>query len=202
MQAERAAALRRDRWAEREGARIAGKDEAARRAVQTCLLLIPILGVCALAAWVRFGAGQPARGLVLGVLLGMAALAWVAETAAEVRVAKQQGADYLPQGPWPFLAKMTGGLGRTMRGAGRGAAAVARPVREAGGCVGGCLTLIVLVVFLMVLSLTIQLTILLLATGLVALPVAHICLAIRRLRRWQRWHTQQELQAQEGALGQ
>lgn len=209
-QTTRAAALARQRWEEQERSRLAGRDKAVRRAVRVCLLLIPVLGVGALADGrlavhdfhVSSGSAVYLAWIIPAVF---AILAWAGETVLEVHVAKQQGTDYLPQGAWPVFAAVTDRFGRLARGTGRAVSGAAgRALSLAGdGCLGGCLGclgLIVLVAALSALAYTLAFGLfLVLDVCLVAVPAVHAAMAAGRMRRWRTLHDEQKLQVTQAS---
>lgn len=206
-QTTRAAALARQRWEEQERTRLAGRDEAVRRAVRVCLLLIPVLGLDALAAGkLLLVTHRSAHDWAWVIPAVLAVLAWAGETAAEVHVARQQGTDYLPQGAWPVLATVTDRFGRVFRRAGTGVSSAVDAAADLGGCGGGCIgciSLIVLGVLIYFLVETIHeafgLLLLLLFAGLVAVPAIHAAMAAGRMRRWRTLHAEQKLQVTQAS---
>ncbi|RAY14408.1 serine/threonine protein kinase [Actinomadura craniellae] len=202
----RAAELRRH-WDDRERHRLAGGAAATRRAI---LLSLPILACWLLGGLLvdalfladgdpgtqAVGGLQRGSGPALGLLLALAVLAWLVQCGAEVALARRQGADYLPKGPWPWLAKLLGAGGRGLGGASQALSGTARQGRR--GC--GFLLLAAVIPLLVVLLLLTALTPLagpLWILILIAAPTAHAIGAGIRHHHWRQTHDR----ARREALG-
>ncbi|MFC4911168.1 protein kinase domain-containing protein [Actinomadura gamaensis] len=115
----RAEEIRRH-WDERERLRLEKRDASVRRAVGWSL---PILAFWLAGSWVI--AQLSGGGTKLGpsgwfVMLGVVAvLAWAVQCAAEVFVARAQGGEYLPHGPWALLSRALSASGRGMNKVGQ-----------------------------------------------------------------------------------
>ncbi|WP_019629506.1 serine/threonine-protein kinase [Actinomadura atramentaria] len=207
--AERRDAALRARWADRERARLAGRGRATARAVAWSLpvLALWLLGGLLISALAgdgdrggtsSVGGLQRGGGFSFGLLAAVGVLAWLVQCGAEVVVARAQGGDYLPTGPWAWLAKALGAGGR---GLSKASATVSGAARRngPGGC--GLLLLAALVPLLVLILLAAAVTPL---AGmvwlliLVAAAAAHAVAAGVRLHRWRTAHAEGERAATSG----
>ncbi|MGI8330690.1 protein kinase domain-containing protein [Actinomadura scrupuli] len=202
--AELQAADRARLWQEKERARLAGRGRATVRAVLWSLPLLLIwVGGSLLIGQLFGGRGdgtssvggvQRSSTVPVGFLLALSVLAWLVQCACEVTVARRQGGDYLPLGPWAWLSRLLGAGGRGLSSASKAVSGTARR-RGTRGCgflmIAGILpVLLLLVVFAAVAAIIWLLWILV----LVAVPVAHAIGAGVRLHRWRSAHEQAEHQ--------
>ncbi|QFG24861.1 serine/threonine-protein kinase [Actinomadura sp. WMMB 499] len=191
---ERSAAQRAQRD-ERERARLAGRGAAVRRAV---LWTLPLLPVWLFGSWIvgelfagdpdggPVGAGsiQRSSGVPFGFLAVLSVVVWAAQCGVEVLLARAQGADYLPQGPWAMFSKVLGAGGRGLSTASRTVSGAAqRTGRRGCGLVLLAATIPLLLVFLLLAAVT-PVAGLLWTLVLIAAPVAHGIVAGVRLNRW------------------
>ncbi|MBA9003802.1 protein kinase domain-containing protein [Thermomonospora cellulosilytica] len=196
--AEHRLAERTRHWAERERRRLAGRGAATARAVAWTL---PLLALWLFGSWVvgalGGGDGQGTSGtfsfhggdgVPFALLAVVSVLAWAGQCGAEVLLARRQGADYLPYGPWSWLSKALNAGGRGLSRASQTVSASARATGRRG-C--GPLLLLAIVPLLMVLllvSLVTAMASLLWLLVLVAAPVAHAIVAGVRLHHWKAEH--------------
>lgn len=184
------------RWEQRENGRLAGRRPAVIRAVLWTLPLAALwLGGSWLAphlldsASVRSTTGSTGTaGDPTSFLLFVAVLAWLVEAGCEAVVATRQGTEYLPLGPWAWLAKVLRGAGRGLSGASRQVSGAARSSGPRG-C--GVLLLIGIVpLFLIVILFATVLSIawLLWLAVLVVVPIGHVIATGIRLQRWRQEH--------------
>ncbi|TNY35145.1 serine/threonine-protein kinase [Thermomonospora catenispora] len=201
--AERRHAERARHWAEREHRRLAGRGAATARAVAWTL---PLLALWLLGSWVvsalSGGDGpqgptlpgvQPSSGPPTVLLTVVSVLAWAGQCGAEVLLARRQGADYLPHGPWSWLSKVLNASGRGLSRASQTLSASARATGRRG-C-GPLLVLLLIVPLAMILILVTLLTAavsLLWLAVLVLAPVVHAVVAGMRLHRWRIEHERAE----------
>jgi hypothetical protein len=202
--AQRTAAARVQQWQEQESRRLAGVKAATTKAVLWSLpILVLWLAGSRLVDALFGGAGgtttvgapQGAKPMSLVVLLGAAVLAWGVQLGAEVMLARRQGRDYLPYGPWAWLAKV---LGIGGRGLSRVSGTISGSVRPDSprGCgfvlLAGVLPLILILLLFSVLS---ALAEFLWIIVLLAVPVAHATAAGLRLHRWRQAHEETKREA-------
>ncbi|TYB46579.1 serine/threonine-protein kinase [Actinomadura chibensis] len=200
---DRLAAARRDeelraQWAERERLRLAGTNSAMARAV---LWTLPLLLFWLLGSWIAdvlFGGGGDAKttsvggssntsGMPFAVLVAASVLVWAVQCGSEVALARRQGADYLPHGPWSFFAKALAAGGRVLSGVSRASRSMPGAARRTGrpGC--GLLLIAGIVPLLLVLLLLGAVTpigSLLWLLAMAAAAFAHAVTAGMRLHRW------------------
>ncbi|MCW2918323.1 MAG: serine/threonine protein kinase, partial [Actinomycetia bacterium] len=196
--AELQAADRQRLWQEKDRERLAGRSGATVRAVLWSLPLMLIWVGGSLLIGQLFGGrgdGTSAVGGVqrsstvpVGFLLALSVLAWVVECGCEVMVARRQGRDYLPLGPWSWLSKLLGASGRGLSSASKAVSGTAQR-RGTRGCgflmIAGILPVLLLLVVFAAVSAIIWLLWILV---LVAAPVAHAIGAGIRLHRWRLAH--------------
>jgi hypothetical protein len=194
--AVREAEALRERWAERERRRLAGRGAAVARAVAWSL---PLLALWLFIGWLLGSSGdkdgtksvgglQSGSVVSFGVLAALAVLAWAVQCGSEVVVARAQGADYLPYGPWSWMSRLLGAGGRGLSKASQTMSGAARRTGR-GGC--GLLLLAGTVPLLIILLLTAVLTSvasLLWMLVLVAVAAGHAVGAGVRLHRWRQAH--------------
>ncbi|MFD0540675.1 hypothetical protein ACFQY7_49630 [Actinomadura luteofluorescens] len=196
---QRDEALRTHR-ADRERLRLAGRGTAMAKAVA---LTSPLLLFWLLGSWVigsLFGGGKDdgtasvglhssSSGLSFGFLAVMAVLAWAVHCGSEVFVARAQGSDYLPHGPWAMLSGILGAGGRGLSTASQTMTGAAqRTGRRGCGCVLAAAT-VPLLLFLLLLAAVTSIASLLWVLVLIAVPVAHAVAAGVRLHRWRQERT-------------
>lgn len=194
------AADRERLWQEKERERLAGRGGATVRAVLWSLPLLLIwIGGSLLIGQLFGGRGdgtsavggvQRSSTVPVGFLLTLSMLAWLVECACEVTLARRQGRDYLPLGPWAWLSRLLGASGRGLSSASKAVSGTAQR-RGTRGCgflmIAGILpVLLLLVVFAAVAAIIWLLWILI----LIAVPVAHAVGAGVRLHRWRLAHEQ------------
>jgi eukaryotic-like serine/threonine-protein kinase len=189
------AVARQEYLAERERLRLQGRGAAITRAV---LWTLPLLALWLFGSWLiggLFGGGedqgtqsvggvQRSAGVPLAALMTVAFVAWVVECAAEVWLARAQGADYLPYGPWSWLSKF---FSASSRGLAKASQTVSGAAQQTGrrGC--GLLLLALVVPLLLILLLLAALTAvagLLWLLFLVAVSVAHAVAVGIRHHQW------------------
>ncbi|SFN95528.1 Protein kinase domain-containing protein [Actinomadura madurae] len=203
---ERLAAEQRDealrgQWADRERRRLAGRNAAVAKAV---LLTLPFLLLWLVGSWVvgsLFGGGgddsgttsvglhTSSSGLSFGVLAVLSVLAWGVQCGSEVMVARTQGADYLPEGPWAMLSGILGAGGRGLSKASQTMSGAAQRTGRRG-C--GFLLIAGVVPLLLVLLLIAAVTSIaspLWVLALVIASAAHAVAAGVRLHQWRRART-------------
>lgn len=204
---ERHAAARRSeelraQWADRERLRLAGRGAAVTRAVVWSL---PILAIWLAGSWVvgsLFGTGKhddgttsvglhasSGGGVPFAALAVLAVIAWGVQCGAEVMLARAQGGDYLPYGPWSLISKVLGAGGRGLSRASRTMSGAARR-NDRRGC--GFLLLAGTVPLLILLLLAAALTSIasvLWVLVMVAGAAAHGVAAGVRMHRWQQART-------------
>ncbi|TMQ94038.1 serine/threonine protein kinase [Actinomadura soli] len=199
---DRLAAQRQDealraQWADRERQRLAGRGSATTRAL---LWTLPLLAFWLLGSWTvdtlfggddtgpsAVGGFQRSSGPSLGVLIAASVVAWAVQCGSEVMLARAQGAEYLPGGPWSLFAKVLAAAGRALSGVSRASRTMSGAARRTGrpGCgllfLAGTLPLLIVLILLgAVMPLGPLLWLLLLAAG----AFAHAVMAGMRLHRW------------------
>ncbi|MGP4023798.1 protein kinase domain-containing protein [Actinomadura sp. 3N407] len=202
---DRDAARQRDEalrahWEERERQRLAGRGSAMTRAV---LWTLPLLFLWLLGSWVvgsLFGGGdeegtasvglqRSSSGLSFGVLAVFSVLAWAVHCGSEVFLARAQGKDYLPHGPWSMLSGFLGASGRGLSKASQTMTGAAQSTGRRGcGFLLLAGTIPLLLILLLVGALTSvasMLWLLLLIVG----PAAHAVGAGVRLHQWRQTRT-------------
>lgn len=204
--AQQQAEGRRRQWAMREQQRLAGRGNAVMRAV---LWSLPLLAVWLLLSWMigslfagggkegtqAVGGLQRSNGVPIGLLLLVAVLAWAVQCGAEVLLARTQGKDYLPYGPWSWLSKVMGAGGRGLSKASQVMSASAQNTGRRGcGLLLLAGTVPLLLILLLLAALTpvaglLWLLILVVAAG------AHAVAAGVRLHQWRQHHQQAEREA-------
>jgi hypothetical protein len=197
LRTERQRAAERERhWAERERRRLAGRTAAITRAV---LWSLPLLLLWFGGSWLvsriievlssERNTGSRDNSRLLALSLTLAGVAFVVELLCEVIVAGRQGGDYLPVGPWSWVAaglrKMSVGLSAISRLFSSGA-------RQLGSRGAGCLALVALCLPLFLLAIAapalLALAPLLWLAVLAVAPVIHAIVAGVRLHAWRREH--------------
>ncbi|WP_308286875.1 serine/threonine-protein kinase [Actinomadura parmotrematis] len=198
----------RGRWTDRERQRLEGRGAAVVRAVAWTLpaLLVWLAGSW-LVATLFGGSGEEGRGtssvglsgntstgVPFAALAVIGVLAWAAECAAEVLLARAQGKDYLLYGPWSGLSKMLFGVSKASR-------AVSGAAQQSGrrGCGVMLLAGVVpLLVILLVVSALTAVASMLWALLMVVAAAAHCAGAGVRLHRWRQAHRTAEQAAMSG----
>jgi hypothetical protein len=128
-------------------------------------------------------------GVPFAALAVLAVIAWGVQCGAEVMLARAQGGDYLPYGPWSLISKVLGAGGRGLSKASRTMSGAARR-NDRRGC--GFLLLAGTVPLLLLLLLAAALTSIasvLWVLVMVAGAVAHGVAAGVRMHRWQQART-------------
>ncbi|MEU8801488.1 serine/threonine-protein kinase [Spirillospora sp. NPDC048819] len=190
----------RAQWEERERQRLAGRGSATTRAV---LWTLPFLFFWLLGSWVvgsLFGGGdgdgtasvglqRSSSGVPFGVLAVFSVLAWAVHCGSEVFLARTQGKDYLPQGPWSMISGFLGASGRGLSKASQTMTGAAQSTGRRG-CgfllLAGTIPLLLIVLLLGALtSIASMLWLLLLIVG----PAAHAVGAGVRLHQWRQTRT-------------
>ena len=201
---ERRAAEGLRHWEERERQRLAGRTTAMIRAV---LWTLPLLVVWTGGGWLlgqlrnaakndSYG-GVGAVGAPTALLVTFAVAAWLVGVACEVFLASRQGTDYLPLGPWSWLAKGLGGVKRGFSGVARTVSGTTRR-RGPGGCgVLLIVALVPLIVLLVVVAVLISIAWLMWLAVMVAASIAHVVVTGVRMQRWR----QERERAKEQAMG-
>ncbi|MFC5754522.1 serine/threonine-protein kinase [Actinomadura rugatobispora] len=202
----------RRQWAERERRRLAGQGGAVRRAVVWSLPLLALWLLGSLVVGALFSGGdgsgtssvggfQRSSGVPLGVLLVFSFLAWAVQCGSEVVLARAQGEDYLPHGPWSWLSRFLGASGRGLAKASQTMSGAAqRTGRRGCGLLLLGVTVPLLILLLLMAAVTSVASLLWLLV-LVAGPAAHAVAAGVRLHRWRRDHAEAERKALAGAAG-
>ncbi|MEU5991580.1 serine/threonine-protein kinase [Spirillospora sp. NPDC047418] len=186
-------------WAERERLRLAGRGAAAVRAV---LWTLPLLFFWLAGSWVvgslfggddegtaSVGLHSSSSGIPFGALAVVSVLAWAVQCGSEVLLARAQGKDYLPYGPWSMLS---GVLNASGRGFSKASQTMSGAAQRTGrrGC--GLMLLAVTVPLLLLLLLLAALTSIasvLWVLVLIAASAAHAAAAGVRLHRWRQART-------------
>jgi hypothetical protein len=194
----------RTHWADRERQRLAGRGTAAVKAVA---LTSPLLVAWLLGSWVvgsLFGGGSDdgttsvglhssSSGVSFGALAVVSVFAWAVQCGSEVLVARVQGADYLPHGPWAMLSGILGAGGRGLSTASQTMSGAARRTGRHGcGCVLAAVAvplLLLLLLFLLLLAAVTSIASMLWVLVLVVVPAAHAVAAGVRLHHWRRART-------------
>jgi hypothetical protein len=210
--AERRSDDARRQWADRERRRLEGRGGAVRRAVAWSLPLLALwlLGSLVVGALFTGGDGsgtssvggfQRTSGVPLGVLVAFSFLAWAVQCGSEVVLARAQGKDYLPHGPWSWLSRFLGASGRGLAKASQTMSGAAqRTGRRGCGLLLLGVTVPLLILLLLMAAVT-SVASLLWLLALVAGPAAHAVGAGVRLHRWRREHAEAERRAVAGAAG-
>ncbi|GAA0356784.1 protein kinase [Actinoallomurus spadix] len=195
-EAEHRSAERRRRWEERERRRLDGRRAAIRRAA---LWTLPLAVLWFSGSWlapqilqsaaVRSMAGTTGNSSdPTPLLLTAAGATWIVELGCEVLLAARQGAEYLPLGPWSWLAKVLRVVRRGLSGA---SSRMSGTARRSGprGC-GTALLVAVVPLFIIFLLIATLLSIawLLWMTILIAVAIAHVVVTGIRMQRWQQEH--------------
>ena len=204
QEAERRAAEGMRQWEQRERRRLAGRPAAVTRAVLWTLpLLVLWTGGGWLLARLRDAAqndsygGVGAVGAPTTLLVVAAVIAWLTGVVCEVFLATRQGADYLPLGPWSWLARGLGGVKKGVSGMSRTLSGTTRR-RGPGGC--GMLLLVAVVPFvilLVVVAVLISIAWLLWLAIMAGAAIAHVIVTGIRMQRW----GQERRHAKEQAVG-
>ncbi|TDD76786.1 serine/threonine protein kinase, partial [Actinomadura darangshiensis] len=196
---ERHAAGQRDdalrtHHADRERQRLAGRDKATMKAVAATL---PLLFCWLLGSWIvgslfggdddgtaSVGLHSSTSGAGFGVLAVVSLVAWAVECGAEVLVARAQGTEYLPHGPWAMIANVLGASGRGLSTASHTVSGAARMTGRRG-C--GCLLVAAAVpmfLFLLLIAAVTSVASVLWALALIVVAAAHAVAAGVRLHQW------------------
>ncbi|TDB86752.1 serine/threonine protein kinase [Actinomadura sp. KC216] len=194
LAAERQDEALRAQWAGRERQRLAGRGAATARAL---LWTLPLLAFWLLGSWIvdtlfggddtgtsTVGGFQRSSGASLGFLVAASVVAGAVQCGSEVMLARAQGSEYLPGGPWSLFSKVLAGVGRMLSGVSR----VSRGAARRGGRPGcgllflaGTLPLLIVLILMgAVMPLGTLLWLLLMAAG----AFAHAIMAGMRLHRW------------------
>ena len=196
-----AAAARAEQWEAKEGRRLAAVKAATFKAV---LWSIPILVLWVVGGFLvdglfgshgstaSVGSSQGPKGLSLVTLIVAGLLAWGVELGTEVVLARRQGGDYLPYGPWAWISKVLGIGGRGLSAASQ-AISGKSPRENPRGCgfllMAGLLPLILILMIFSVLS---ALAEFLWIMVLLAVPIVHATVAGLRLHRWRQAHEERK----------
>ena len=191
----------RAQWSDRERRRLAGRGAAVRKAV---LWTLPLLFFWLAGSWVvgslfggdsgddgttSVGVHASSSGFSFGVLAVVSVLAWAVQCGGEVLLARAQGRDYLPYGPWAMLSGVLGAGGRGLSKASQTMSGAARRTGRRGcGVVLIAVTLPLLLLLLLLAALTSIASVLWLLV-LIAVPAAHAVAAGVRLHRWRQART-------------
>ncbi|KAB2344145.1 serine/threonine protein kinase [Actinomadura rudentiformis] len=193
--AQQEAQALRARWDEKERARLAGRGVAVARAVAWSL---PLLAFWLLGSWIvgavfggdgdggtkSVGGVQQSSGVPFAVLAVLSLIAWAVQCGSEVVLARAQGRDYLPYGPWSWMSRLLGVGGRGLSKASQTLSGAAQRTGRRG-C--GLLLLagtVPLLIILLLLAAVTPVASLLWLMVLLAAPVAHAVAAGVRLHRW------------------
>lgn len=198
-------------WQEQENTRLAGRAAAVRSAVLWSLPLLALWTVGALALDALFGGSgsqsgtqsvggfQRSPGLPVALLIAAGVGTWAVEAAGEVLLARRQGRDYLPYGPWSWISRLLGKAGRGLSTVSR---AVSGTAQRSGrrGCGFLLIAGVVPILLLLILfgALTSLASVLWLLT-LVAVAAGHAIGAGVRMHHWRQAHEVAKRQALEGA---
>ncbi|WP_241684123.1 hypothetical protein [Actinomadura sp. J1-007] len=201
---QRSAALRAQR-AERERLRLAGRGSAVARAAAWS---VPFLALWLAGSWVvgavfgekesgtsSVGAPSGGSGLGFGALAAVAVLVWAVQCGAEVLLARTQGTDYLPYGPWSWLSKLLGAGGRGLSKAGRAVSGAARQTRGRGCGLMLIAAIVPLLGFLLLSMLMSSIAGVLWVLVMVAGAGAHAVAAGFRLHEWRQAREEEERRA-------
>ncbi|SEG43721.1 Protein kinase domain-containing protein [Thermomonospora echinospora] len=205
---ERRLAERERHWAERERQRLSGRGAAMTRAV---LWTLPLLALWLFGSLVvgsisgggeddgvqGYGGFESSARVPFGLLAAVSLLAWAAQCGAEVLLARRQGGDYLPYGPWSWLSKVLGAGGRGLSRASQTMSASARTTGRRGCGLLLLAGIVPLLIILLLVSLLTALAGLLWLLVLVMVPVAHAIAAGVRLHHWKAEHER----ARQASLG-
>jgi eukaryotic-like serine/threonine-protein kinase len=203
-EAERRAAEGMRQWDQRERQRLAGRQAAVTRAVLWSLpLLVLWLGGDWLLGQLRNAAqsdsygGVGATGAPTTLLVVGGVTAWLVAVACEVFLATRQGAEYLPMGPWSWLAKGLGGVKKGVSGVSRTLSGTTRRGGPRGCGVLLLVAVVPLVVLLVVVAMLISIAWLLWLAVMAVAAIAHVVLTGVRAQRWR----QERERAKEQAVG-
>ncbi|MFP3961458.1 serine/threonine-protein kinase [Actinomadura fulvescens] len=209
--AQEAQALRA-RWDEKERARLAGRGSAVARAVAWSS---PLLAFWLAGSWVvgalfggddgdgtrSVGGLQQSSGVPFVVLAVLSFVTWAVQCGSEVMLARAQGNDYLPYGPWSWMSQLLGVGGRGLSKASQTLSGAARRTGRRG-C--GMLLLagtVPLLIILLLLAAVTPVASLLWLMVLLAAPVAHAVAAGVRLHRWRQAHERERQKALHDGAG-
>jgi hypothetical protein len=203
-EAEQRAAEGLRHWDEREKQRLAGRRPAMTRAV---LWTLPIAVLWFAGSWlaphtldsagVRSASGSTGPGTdPTPFLMVVASIAWAVSLACELFLASRQGADYLPLGPWSWVAKILRGSGRALSGASRRVSGAARTTGPGCALQVGLLAVFGIAVLIFV-SLVLSIAWMLWLLVLLGASVGHVVATGVRLQQWR----QEQAQAKEQAMG-
>jgi eukaryotic-like serine/threonine-protein kinase len=204
---ERRAAEGLRQWEQRERKRLAGRQAAVTRAV---LWTLPLLVVWLVGAWLlgrlrnaaqsdSFG-GVGATGAPTALLVTVAVVAWLAAVGCEVFLATRQGAEYLPMGPWSWLARALGGVKKGVSGVSRTLSGTTRRGGPQGCGVLLLVAVVPLVLFLVVVAMLISIAWLLWLAILVVASIAHIVMTGIRTQRWRQAREREKAEVMGGRL--
>jgi hypothetical protein len=200
---ERTAETRQARWREQEAARLAQAGPAMVKALawSAPVLVLWLIGTMLINSefghhpkTVGVGATQGAQPMAFGWLVFYTLLAWGIEAGAEVLVARQQGGDYLPYGPWAWASRALGAGGRGLSRASRAVSAASRQ-QGVKGC--GCVLVACLLPLFLVLTVLAARVLAeeLWVMVMLGVAVAHAVAAGLRLHRWRQAHDQERAEA-------
>ncbi|MFD0685025.1 serine/threonine-protein kinase [Actinomadura fibrosa] len=198
---DRHAAAQRDealraQWAERERQRLAGRSAAVTRAV---LWTLPLLALWLLGSWIvgalfggdsdnsgtsSVGGFQKSEVVPFWFLAVLSVLAWAVQCGAEVTLARAQGKDYLPYGPWSWMSKALGAGGRGLSKASQTMSGAAQRTGRRGCGMLLIAGIVPLLLVLLLLAAVTPVASLLWLLVLLAGPAAHAVAAGVRLHRW------------------
>jgi hypothetical protein len=196
----------KERWAERERLRLAGRKAALGRAVAWSLpLVLPwLLGSWILGAVlggededgiVSQGGFQGSSGVPFGALVVFSFLAWGVQCGSEVMLARAQGRDYLQYGPWSSLSRFMGASGRGLAKASQTMSGAAQRTGRRGCGVlllAGTVPLLLILLLMGAISpFASPLWVLVMVAG----AAAHAVAAGVRLHRWRQEHAVAERKA-------
>ncbi|MEU5880308.1 serine/threonine-protein kinase [Spirillospora sp. NPDC047279] len=204
---QRADALRA-RWNDKERQRLDGRGRAVARAVAWSL---PLLAFWLFGSWVvgalfggdgggtrSVGGVQRSSGVPFGFLAGASVLCWAVQCGSEVLLARAQGGDYLPYGPWSGISRLLGAGGRGLSKASQTLSGAAeRTGRRGCGMLLLLGTFPLLIIFLFLAAVTSVASLLWLMVLLVA-SVAHGVAAGVRLHQWRQVHEDEMRKAVQG----
>ncbi len=204
-EAERRTAEGLRHWDERERERLEGRRPAVVRAV---LWTLPIAVLWLGGSWlaprlldsasVRTATGATGTASdPTPFLMVVAVLAWLVEAGCEAFVASRQGGDYLPLGPWAWLAKVLRGAGRGLSGASRQVSGAARSSGPRGCGVLLLIGIVPLFIIVILFATVLSIAWLLWLAVLVVVPICHVVATGIRMQRWR----QETQRAKEQAVG-
>jgi len=128
-------------------------------------------------------------GFSFGALAVVSVLAWAVQCGSEVLLARAQGKDYLPYGPWSMLSGVLGAGGRGLSKASQTMSGAAqRTGRRGCGFMLLAVTVPLLLLLLLLAALT-SIASVLWVLVLIAASAAHAVAAGVRLHRWRRART-------------